>query len=87
MLTLLHSKRPKLHRVLAVLSATGLTLLHSEWPKLYGVLDILSAIGLIRRGNSDNSGIIFLISEQKHNYVVSLVCDSLQNCTEYIWFG
>ena len=36
-LTLLHSERPKLHRVLAILSATGLR---------YGVLPILSAIGL-----------------------------------------
>ena len=29
-LTLMHSERPKLHRVLAVLSATGLNKLHSR---------------------------------------------------------
>ena len=51
-LTLLHSERPKLYTMLALLSATGLkvisilTLLHSKWPKLYGVLAILSTIGL-----------------------------------------
>ena len=38
MLTLLHSEQPKLHRVLAVLSAKGLN--------VYGVLAVLSAIRL-----------------------------------------
>ena len=44
---------PKLHRVLVILSATGLreshyilTLLHIKWPKLYRVLAVLSAAGL-----------------------------------------
>ena len=46
-LTLLHSKRPKLHEVLAILSAIGLTLLHSERSKLHTILAFLSATGLI----------------------------------------
>ena len=41
-LTLLHSERPKLHRVLAVLSAIGF----SEQPKPHRVLVVLSAIAL-----------------------------------------
>ena len=39
----MHSERPKLHRVLAVLSGIGLT---------YGVLAVLSALGLTERENT-----------------------------------
>ena len=52
-LTLLHSERPKLHRVLAVLSAVGLK----------KELALRGADLQIRGGIEDNSKIIFLVSQ------------------------